>query len=130
VSLGGLMNKLILVSTIFITSAFFCYTIGVWAEKFAGKLKPWHLWFFWVGFISDTIGTTIMSVMSKSFTLNLHGITGALAIALMAFHAVWASIVLKKSKELAIKNFHKFSLVVWIIWLFPFISGIKMGMSH
>ena len=112
-----------------ITSALIFYTVGVWSEKIQKVLKPWHLAGFWTGFVFDTIGTTLMSrIAGEVFQLNLHGITGLLAIALMLFHAVWASIVLAKNNEKARANFHKFSLVVWIIWLIPYLTGLVMGM--
>ena len=112
-----------------ITSALIFYTVGVWSEKIQKVLKPWHLAVFWTGFVFDTIGTTLMSrIAGEVFQLNLHGITGLLAIAMMLFHAVWASIVLAKNNEKARANFHKFSLVVWIIWLIPYLTGLVMGM--
>ncbi|EKQ56857.1 MULTISPECIES: HsmA family protein [unclassified Clostridium] len=113
-----------------ITSAFIFYTIGVWSEKMQGKLKIWHLIIFYLGLIFDTLGTTIMSkIAAGGFQLNFHGITGLLAIFLMLFHALWATIVLIKNNENAKIKFHKFSISVWIIWLIPFISGAILGMA-
>jgi len=114
-----------------ITSALVFYTIGVWSEKIQKKLKPWHLVVFWTGLLFDTIGTTLMGkIAGSAFQLNLHGITGLLAIALMLFHAIWASVVLIKNNEKARANFHKFSLIVWIVWLIPYLSGLAAGMMH
>jgi uncharacterized repeat protein (TIGR03987 family) len=41
-------------ATIIITSALILYSIGVWSERIAGRLKPWHLVFFVLGLICDT----------------------------------------------------------------------------
>jgi len=114
-----------------ITSAFIFYTIGVWSEKAQGKLKRWHLFIFFLGLIFDTLGTALMSRIAQEGGLqfNFHGITGLLAIILMLFHALWATIVLIKNDEKIKTNFHKFSIVVWIIWLIPFVSGAIEGMS-
>jgi TIGR03987 family protein len=112
-----------------ITLALIFYTIGVWAERIQGQLKKWHLVIFWLGLIFDTTGTTLMSkIAAHGFVLNFHGITGLLAILLMVFHAVWATIVIVKNNKEARANFHKFSIVVWIIWLIPYISGAIFGM--
>ncbi|MBL4934508.1 TIGR03987 family protein [Clostridium sp. YIM B02515] len=114
-----------------ITLALVFYTIGVWSEKVQGELKRWHLAIFYIGLIFDTTGTTIMSkIASGGFKLNFHGITGLLAILLMLFHAVWATVVLVKNDAKAKANFHKLSIVVWIIWLIPFISGAIFGMAR
>ena len=62
------------------------------------------------------------------FKLNFHGITGVLAIVLMMFHALWATVVLWKKDEKLMKEFHRFSITVWLIWLIPFVSGAIFGM--
>lgn len=116
-------------SIVFIVSALICYSIGVWSERIQKILKPWHLIFFWIGFLCDTTGTTLMGIMSSSFTLSIHAVTGALAIVLMAFHAVWATIVLAKKNKAQLQSFHKFSTVVWFVWLVPFFTGMIMNMK-
>ncbi len=50
-------------------------------------------------------------------------ITGTLALALMAFHLGWAIIVLRRNRLNELQRFHQFSIVVWSIWLIPFIAG-------
>jgi uncharacterized repeat protein (TIGR03987 family) len=52
-----------------------------------------------------------------------------IAILLMLIHAIWATIVLIRKDEQAIVNFHKFSLVVWLIWLVPYFSGFFLSMG-
>jgi uncharacterized repeat protein (TIGR03987 family) len=123
------MNPVLVLAIVFINLAMFFYTIGVWAERIQLRLKWWHTIFFWSGFVADTIGTGAMSVLSGSlFKVSFHGITGNVAIALMLFHAVWATIVLVRRKEKMILNFHRFSLFVWIVWLIPMVTGGVFGM--
>ena len=119
---------LILISVISMILALISYSIGVWGEKLSGNLKPWNLVFFWIGLTFDTTGTTIMGIMSKHFVLNVHGVTGLTAIVLMIFHALWATYILIKKNEKLAKDFHKFSLVVWSIWLIPFFTGMILNM--
>lgn len=112
-----------------ITLALIFYTIGVWGEKLQGKLKIWHLVTFYLGLLFDSIGTTAMSNLAGGgFTLNLHAITGLFAILLMLIHCIWASVVLIRNDEKARIKFHKLSIVVWIIWLIPYFSGMMIGM--
>lgn len=121
---------MLIYAIISITSALIFYTIGVWSEKRQGELKKWHLFIFFIGLFFDTLGTTLMSIMvSGSFKLSFHAITGLLAIILMLFHAVWATIVIIKNNEKMKASFHKLSIVVWAIWLIPFISGAIFGMA-
>jgi uncharacterized repeat protein (TIGR03987 family) len=107
------------------------YTIGVWSEKLQRKLKVWHVVIFWLGLVCDTLGTTMMGkIAGEVFKLNFHGVTGALAIILMMFHALWASFVLiRKNENMKIK-FHKFSVIVWIVWLIPYLSGMIFGITR
>ena len=123
-----IMPPIMIFGTIFITLALVFYTIGVWSERIAGRLKGWHLIFFWLGLACDTIGTAIMMDYAGGLTADLHGVTGVAAILLMIIHAIWATVVLARKDERAIVNFHKFSVVVWAIWLIPYFSGVIMGM--
>lgn len=101
------------------------YSVGVWSEKLQRSLKGWHLALFWAGLVFDTTGTTIMTKLAGTgFIFNFHGVTGLLAILLMVFHALWATAVLLRGTEKSKQNFHKFSLLVWCIWLIPFFSGV------
>lgn len=118
---------MLIASIIAMILAFSCYSIGVWGEKLSGKLTMRNLVFFWIGLVFDTTGTTMMSLMSDEFTFDVHGITGALAILLMLFHAVWATMVLVKKSKKQIVKFHRFSLFVWTIWLIPFLTGMVLN---
>jgi len=122
---------MLLAAILLITGALAFYSIGVWGEKIRGSLSPLWLIFFWAGFVCDTAGTVTMGkIAGGPFQLNFHGITGALAILLMAAHAAWATIVLVRKNEKSIKGFHRFSIAVWLVWLLPYLSGVIVGMSH
>lgn len=121
---------MLIYATIAITLALIFYSIGVWAEKIQGQLKNWHLAVFYLGLIGDTIGTLLMSAIAGDGSLfSFHGLTGLVAIVLMLFHAVWATVVLVKDDQTARANFHKLSRIVWLIWLIPFVSGAIFGMA-
>ena len=118
-------------AVIAITLALLFYTIGVWSEHRAKVLKPVHLVFFWLGLCMDTAGTAMMSRLADGTgggLMSAHGITGMIAIILMMIHAVWATVVLVRKDEKAMHTFHRFSIIVWIIWLIPFVLGMMMGM--
>ncbi|MCR3757554.1 TIGR03987 family protein [Clostridium felsineum] len=121
---------MLIYAIITITLALVFYTTGVFSEKKHGNLKKIYVYIFWCGLIFDITGTTLMSTLSKnSFEFNFHGITGLIAILLMFFHVIWATIVLIKNNERAKANFHKLSIIVWLIWLIPYISGMILGMK-
>ena len=116
-------------ASIIMAAALIFYTIGVWAERLQGRLKWWHLVFFVLGLICDTWGTGLMFEYVGGMTFDVHGITGLIAIILMFIHALWAFIVLLRKDEKAIQNFHKFSIVVWLIWLIPYFSPMFFAMA-
>lgn len=130
------MDIKLIIAIVFITSALILYTIGVFGERKAKTLNKKHVLIFWCGLVCDTLGTLTMGEIARSsstidtlpFTQNLHGITGFLAIVLMLFHAVWATYVLFKGDEEKKRFFHKFSIVVWLIWLIPYFIGVFIGM--
>jgi len=92
----------------------------------SGVLKPWHLVLFWAGLVFDTTGTTLMSELAGGFKVNLHGVVGLAAIALMLIHSVWATIALLLKKEAVLRDFHRFSVHVWALWMAARISGMVM----
>ncbi|KQL49953.1 hypothetical protein AN963_09815 [Brevibacillus choshinensis] len=114
-------------AVIFINLALVSYTIGVWMEKRAGELKATHLAYFTFGLVFDMVGTSFMKLLATSPGLNLHGITGLSALILMFLHTAWACVVLMKKKENQIKQFHRFSLIVWTIWLIPYGIGVALS---
>jgi len=61
--------------------------------------------------------------------MHPHTMTGQIALWLMLIHAIWATYVVKKGKEKTRKIFHRYSIIVWIIWLIPYFGGMYMGMT-
>ncbi len=124
------MSPLLILAMTTITLALVFYTIGVFAERRSGELMPRHVVLFWLGFACDTTGTTIMTIMAREAqgtASPLHAITGAIAIALMLFHAVWATVVLVRNNPKQRENFHRLSIGVWLFWLIPYCIGMLMG---
>jgi len=114
-------------AALFMVAALACYSTGVWSERFTARLRPWHLAMFWLGFAWDGLGTERMRRMAGGLRLNFHGLTGIIALLLMLAHALWASLVLLRRDERAIRTFHRVSVVVWTAWLVPFLSGALLG---
>jgi uncharacterized repeat protein (TIGR03987 family) len=124
------MPALELAAVVLITLALVAYSIGVWAERFTRYLRGWHVAAFWTGFAFDTSGTLAMDLMEPGFDWSSsHTVTGQIALWLMFAHAVWATRVVRSKDETAKTHFHRFSLVVWTIWLVPYIGGMILGMS-
>lgn len=122
----------LIVASILITLALVFYSLGVWSERLARYLKPWHVAAFWTGFIFDFSGTWTMHQMAEGpFDLTApHTLTGQAALWLMLAHALWAAYVSLKGSDKARSGFHRFSLIVWLIWLIPYFGGMYMGMHR
>jgi len=123
------MPKHVLFAVIFINLALIFYTAGVWWERVAGVLRWPHLLLFWAGFAADTAGTEMMYRILGRIEFNLHGITGLTALSLMLIHALWASWVLWRDNVEAKRYFHRFSILVWAIWLVPYFTGYLLSMA-
>lgn len=120
------MNPL---ASTFITSALVFYSVGVWGERVAGRLKWWNLVLFVIGLVCDTAGTGMMFDYVGGMTFDVHGVSGLIAILLMFVHAVWACVVLVRKDESALMNFHRFSVFVWAVWLVPYFSPMFFAMA-
>ena len=130
--LGGVF--VLITAIITITLALVFYTTGVFLERKRGILSLFHTGLFGLGLVFDTTGTLIMGQIAQSSPetvtgINWHAITGVFAIALMAFHLLWAIFVLIKKDKKSQQNFHKFSFFVWLVWLIPYLSGVFVGIK-
>ncbi len=124
------MSFELIAASLAITLALVFYTIGVFSERRRGTLERHHLVFFWGGLIFDATGTALMSSMataSASSGFGIHAITGMLAIILMLIHAGWATWVYFRGTSHTREVFHRFSALVWLIWLIPYIIGMLVG---
>ncbi|MGB5302453.1 MAG: HsmA family protein [Gemmatimonadota bacterium] len=116
---------------VLITLALVFYSTGVWAERIVRYLKPWHVAAFWTGFAFDVAGTWAMHRLATGpfDLLAAHTLTGQIALWLMLIHAAWATRVVRAGTEQAREGFHRYSVIVWLIWLIPYFGGMYMGMS-
>lgn len=123
---------------VIITAALVFYSIGVWAERIQHTLRWWHAGMFALGLAADTTGTLLMTRIAadrredgviETAAGTLMAWTGTAAIALMAVHLVWAVVVLIRDRENEKSAFHRFSIVVWAIWLIPYIAGAVSAMA-
>jgi uncharacterized repeat protein (TIGR03987 family) len=127
----SIMGAPVIAAIIAITAALVFYSLGVFGERRSGSLSKSHTVLFWCGFACDTAGTSIMTFIARSSgtpPLSLHAVSGVLAIALMLFHALWATMVLFRGSDRQKSNFHRLSVVVWLFWLIPYICGMLLGM--
>ncbi len=124
------MSKGLIISSVLITLALLFYSLGVWSERVARYLKPWHVGAFWTGLLFDVSGTWAMHLIARRpfDPLEPHTLTGQIALWLMLAHAVWATVVVRKGSEEARTGFHRYSLFVWLIWLIPYFGGMYLGM--
>ena len=122
---------LLITSFTLITFALIFYSVGVWAERFTRYLKSWHVAAFWIGFLLDISGTWTMHNISRGplNLLEMHTLTGQIALWLMFAHAIWATRVARKGSEEVRSGFHRYSIVVWTIWLVPYFGGMYIGIK-
>jgi len=124
------VSSLNVLATVLITLALVFYSIGVWSERIARYLRPWHVAMFWVGLAFDASGTYAMDLLEPGVDwTSIHTITGQLALWLMFGHAIWATVVVRRGSDDARSRFHRLSIVVWLIWLVPYIGGMFLGMA-
>ncbi|HXR44306.1 MAG TPA: HsmA family protein [Pseudolysinimonas sp.] len=125
---------MLIAAIVLITAALVFYSIGVWAERIRRLLKWWHVVFFALGFACDLSGTLIMTRIAASdsggaspglaaILTTVMAVTGTIALVLMALHLIWAVVTLLRHRAAELHRFHRFSVLVWSIWLVPFVAG-------
>ncbi len=126
------MPQELIIPAVIMSLAFVFYTTGVFAERVSRDLKPWHVAAFWAGLACDASATEMMRRMiaAGQKTAAIHTVTGAAAFGLMALHAIWATWTLTRGSEAERKGFHRYSVVVWAVWLVPYLGGMIAGMMR
>ena len=123
------MPPLLLNAVILFTLAMVLYTTSVWGERLQRQLKTWHLAFFTLGVFTDVIATWLTIKFVGSIVFTPHAIFGFTSLFLMALHLVWAIVVYVRDKEAGNKQFHRFSLSVWSLWMISYVTGFVSGMQ-
>lgn len=121
------MPPLVRAAVLLMFAALGFYSLGVWGAFLTSRLRAWHVAMYWLGLLADTAGTELMRRLAGGFHWNLHTATGAAALTLMLLHAAWATTVLGRRREPLLRTFPRVSLVVWSIWLVPFVTGLLLG---
>lgn len=126
------MPRGLILPTIIMSLAFVFYTTGVWSERLTRDLRGWHVALFWLGLACDGYATSLMSrlVALGEQSGIVHTATGFAAFGLMALHAGWASWVLLRGRPETRTGFHRYSTVVWAIWLVPYLGGMIAGIAR
>lgn len=115
------------IGSFFMIIALISYTTAVWTERRKKRLMIWMICVFILGFICDSIGTSIMFHISETkFHLTIHSGVGYFALGVMLLHLIWALLSIKHIGKCE-EYFTRFSIVAWGIWLIAFISGIIIG---
>lgn len=99
-------------------------------RKAAKETEVMAYYFFLLGLVSDAVGTSLMEHIAELTHLHdeIHTVTGTIAILLMFVHASWAIWTYVKGSAEAKRHFNRFSIVVWCIWLIPYLIGMAIGM--
>jgi len=126
------MPRELIVPAIIMSLAFVFYTTGVWSERFQRDLRWRHIALFWTGLACDGFATSMMSrlVAAGENPGIVHSVTGFSAFWMMALHAAWATWVLLRGGREARSRFHRFSFVVWLVWLVPYFGGMIAGIAR
>jgi len=124
------MPRDLVVPAIIMSAALVFYTAGVMSERVHRTLRGWHVALFWLGLACDGYSTSMMSrlVAAGQDPGIIHSVTGFSAFWLMALHAAWATWVLFRGSDEARAGFHRYSVVVWAVWLIPYFGGMIAGM--
>ncbi len=106
------------------------YSVAIWGMFIKKKLRLWHIVLFWLGLAGDITGSLLMVALAGHFEINLHGISGIAAVLLMLVNALWATSVYSTQDTAHMNAYRRFGLLVWCLWLVPFISGLIIGMAR
>jgi len=121
------INMVVAVIGMFLALGF--YTYAVFSGRKEG-LQVKHLVSFGLGFAIDYLATGEMNnyAVIHGKTTDWHNFSGFLSLWGMAFHFMLAVVAtIFKKARVANYTFHRVSLVIYLAWLFAFMSGAVAG---
>jgi uncharacterized repeat protein (TIGR03987 family) len=121
------MSPTLIAAVVLILAAAVIYTIAVWTERRAGEVRWSHVAIFAAGLVTDTTATALMNRLAQTSSPGLHGPLGVAAIGLMLFHTAWAAWVVWRGSEGLKRSFHRFSIVVWALWMVTLVTGFVLA---
>ena len=124
------MPPLLLYAVILFTVALVLYTISVWSERLQRHLKTWHLVVFGLGVVADVAATWLTIEFVGAIVFTPHAIFGFTSLCLMALHFIWAVAVYASDRKAGMSQFHRFSLLVWSVWMLSYITGFVSGLQR
>ena len=123
------MPPLLLYAVILFTVALVLYTTSVWSERLQRQLKTWHMVVFGLGVVTDFVATWLTIEFVGAIVFTPHAIFGFVSLFLMALHFGWALVVYHGDHAAGAIQFHRFSLMVWSVWMLSYITGFVSGMQ-
>ena len=123
------MPPMLLYAVILFTVALVLYTISVWSERLQCQLKTWHLVVFGLGVFADAMATWLTIEFVGAIVFTPHAIFGFTSLFLMALHFIWAVAVYAGNRKAGMRQFHRFSLLVWSVWMLSYITGFVSGLQ-
>lgn len=119
-----------------ITLALLFYSYAIINGKMGDELKVGHVIALWLGVVANVAGVMYMGAIEEisevgtsSTIMNVHGMLGGLATALMLGVSIAATVIYFGKNERRKTNFHRWSLYFWLFWLIPYIVGVIFGMN-
>jgi uncharacterized repeat protein (TIGR03987 family) len=125
-----IMQPIILVSVISITTALILYTIAVWRNWRLKELTTGQIILLWCGLACDLLATRMMGMSVEETTWDLHTISGYTGLALMAILAVagtWAKLT---DRQDVLRSFYRYAVPVWFIWAVSYATGVYIGLQR
>jgi uncharacterized repeat protein (TIGR03987 family) len=80
--------------------------------------------------VFDTTGTSLTAEIAGGWKVDIHGMVGVAAIALMLIHCVWASIAIALKQERVLHQFTRFSVFVWALWMVALVTGFIIALPR
>ena len=123
------MPPLLIYAVILFTLALVLYTTSVWSERLQNDFKTWHLLVFALGVIIDALATWLTIEFMGGIVFTPHAVFGFISLIMMLLHFCWALVVYVGDKQAGRLQFHRFSLLVWSVWMMSYITGFVSGIQ-
>ena len=122
--------QMVFPSILFVVLTLLCYTLSVWVEHKQQVLQIWHIILLVAALICNITAMALLAHVSHvaGKDCTIYAIAGAVAILLLCLHCIWSIWTKRKGEDRAKRNYNRFNVILWFVWLVAFILMLVMSM--
>lgn len=124
------MSDIIMIALVLYVSVLIFYSLGVLGQNRDKCIKPMHVIYFWLSVVAAVTGIVYLNGHFGEGTISWYMLMAGVGVIWLIGHTIWATAILILRSDQAFYRFQEFSVLIWLVWLVPYFTGLLSGLSR